>query len=142
MTKTLVSWEWKELLRLNKKHFLSFLKGFQWSNFLEGESPTLSIENVLWFLWLWNKLGQFRFFPLNQVQSSRGGILQSVTKYLYQKRCYKSFTHPYPTIKVFLDSRCSVSKALRHFNTAHKGKEKSVKDFCHQFSGNLKKESL
>ena len=27
--KTLMSQEWKELLRWNKKHFLSFLKGFQ-----------------------------------------------------------------------------------------------------------------
>ena len=28
-TKTWISWEWKELLRWNKKHFSSFLKGFQ-----------------------------------------------------------------------------------------------------------------
>ena len=27
-TKIEISWEWKELLRWNKKHFLSFLKGF------------------------------------------------------------------------------------------------------------------
>ena len=31
MTKTYISWEWKELLRWNKKHFSSFLKGFQLS---------------------------------------------------------------------------------------------------------------
>ena len=41
-----MSWEWKELLRWNKKHFLSCLKGFQWRKqiffFLEGESPTLT----------------------------------------------------------------------------------------------------
>ena len=44
VTKTYISWELKELLRWNKKHFSSFLKGFQSSkshNFLEGESPTL-----------------------------------------------------------------------------------------------------
>ena len=31
-TKILVSWEQKKLLRLNKKHFSSFLKDFHWSN--------------------------------------------------------------------------------------------------------------
>ena len=31
MTKTQISWEWKELLRWNKKDFSSFLKGFQLS---------------------------------------------------------------------------------------------------------------
>ena len=31
MTKTWISWERKELLRWNKKHFSSFLKGFQLS---------------------------------------------------------------------------------------------------------------
>ena len=31
MTKTYISWEWKELLKWNKKHFSSFLKGFQLS---------------------------------------------------------------------------------------------------------------
>ena len=39
------SWERKELLRWNKKHFSSFSKDFQSSKkqiFLEGESPTLS----------------------------------------------------------------------------------------------------
>ena len=30
-TKTETSWEWNELLRWNKKHFSSFLKGFQLS---------------------------------------------------------------------------------------------------------------
>ena len=30
-TKTEISWEWNELLRWNKKHFSSFLKGFQLS---------------------------------------------------------------------------------------------------------------
>ena len=29
MTKILISWEWKELLKWDKKHFLSILKGFQ-----------------------------------------------------------------------------------------------------------------
>ena len=29
VTKTEISWEWKELLKWNKKHFSSFLKGFQ-----------------------------------------------------------------------------------------------------------------
>ena len=31
MTKVQISWEQKELLRWNKKHFLLFLKGFQLS---------------------------------------------------------------------------------------------------------------
>ena len=31
MIKTEMSWERKELFRWNKKHFSSFLKGFQWS---------------------------------------------------------------------------------------------------------------
>ena len=45
VTKTQISCERKELLRWNKKHFLSLLKGFQSSKehkfFLEGDSPTL-----------------------------------------------------------------------------------------------------
>ena len=45
----LVSWEQKELLRWNKKHF-SFLKGLQSSKitqyFLEGEGPTLKKQQV------------------------------------------------------------------------------------------------
>ena len=43
-TKTKISWERKTLLIWNKKHYSSFLKGFQSANdtfFLEGESPTL-----------------------------------------------------------------------------------------------------
>ena len=45
--KTGISWERKELLRWNRKHFPLLLKGFQSSKyitqtFLEGESPTLS----------------------------------------------------------------------------------------------------
>ena len=42
VTKTKISWEWKELLIWIEKHFSSLLKGFQSSNtnFLEGESPT------------------------------------------------------------------------------------------------------
>ena len=50
----------KELLRWNKKHSSSFLKGFQWSKernfFLESESPTLKeTRNSLkkWPLNLW-----------------------------------------------------------------------------------------
>ena len=30
-TKISISWEWKELLRENKKHFSSFFQGFHWS---------------------------------------------------------------------------------------------------------------
>ena len=46
-TKILISWEQKKLLRLNKKHFSSFLKDFHWSNkniffFLESKSSTLN----------------------------------------------------------------------------------------------------
>ena len=37
VTRTWISWERKELLRWNKKHFSSFLKEF----FLEGKSPAL-----------------------------------------------------------------------------------------------------
>ena len=42
----------KELLRWNKKHFSSFLKGYHWSKykkfFLEGQSPTLSASPTKW----------------------------------------------------------------------------------------------
>ena len=85
------------------------------------------------------------------MHSSRGGILQSVTKYLYQKSCYKFFKHPYPTIKVFLDSRCFMSKvrAVRTSTLIARKKKNEItillqsgKDFCHQFSGNLKKDGL
>ena len=45
MGKTLISWEWKNLLRWNKKHYPSFLKGFKMIKItqilLRGESPTL-----------------------------------------------------------------------------------------------------
>ena len=41
MTKTSISWEWKELLRWNKKHFSSFLKGFQLLNCLRPQSALL-----------------------------------------------------------------------------------------------------
>ena len=46
--KILISYEWEELLRRNKKHFSSFLKSFYWSKLkefsMEGESPTLNNE--------------------------------------------------------------------------------------------------
>ena len=51
--KNLKSWERKELLRWNKKHFLSFLKGFWWANntiFFKGESPTLKWESQQYFI--------------------------------------------------------------------------------------------
>ena len=45
-----ISWEQKELLRWNKKHFSSFLKGFQWSKYhkcFKGKNPTLNSEEIL-----------------------------------------------------------------------------------------------
>ena len=46
ITNNLMSWKPKELLRWNKKHFLSFSKSFQWSKeykiALQGESLSLS----------------------------------------------------------------------------------------------------
>ena len=37
-TKMSVSWEWKDLLRSNKKHFSSFLNGFHWRKKREPDS--------------------------------------------------------------------------------------------------------
>ena len=56
MTKTQISWEWKELLRWNKKHFSSFLKGFQLSRIASDVRVCLlgwgiSNESCLW-LWV------------------------------------------------------------------------------------------
>ena len=60
--KRLISYEQKELLRWNKKHFSSFLKAFYWRPFikffLDGDSPTSTyFSPVLHFKWLisiWN----------------------------------------------------------------------------------------
>ena len=56
-----MSWE-RGLLRWNKKHFSSFLKGFLFEAnktiFLEGESPTLSF--VVW-VELWQQVEKSEF---------------------------------------------------------------------------------
>ena len=38
-----ISWEWKELLKWNKKHFSSFLKGL----YLDGDIPVLRFYNFV-----------------------------------------------------------------------------------------------
>ena len=90
--KNWISWEQKELLRWNNKHFSSFLKSFCWSkynHFLEGESPTLNDSVYL------NTFSYWYFLHIKQNSSVRLALyneLFTLKRPLFRIKNYHEFS--------------------------------------------------